>query len=43
MEASAGIRPETLNRIQRGQRSPRVATVEKIDRALKRAETTQRD
>jgi DNA-binding XRE family transcriptional regulator len=34
----AGIRPETLNRIERGERSPSVATVEKIDRALKRAE-----
>ena len=34
----AGIRPETLNRIERGDRSPSVATVEKLDRALKRAE-----
>ena len=34
----AGIRPETLNRIERGERSPSVATVEKIDRALRKAE-----
>jgi DNA-binding XRE family transcriptional regulator len=34
----AGIRPETLNRIERGERSPSVATIDKIDRALKRAE-----
>jgi len=36
----AGIRPETLNRIERGTHSPSVATVEKIDRALKHAEKT---
>jgi DNA-binding XRE family transcriptional regulator len=34
----AGIRPETLNRIERGERDPSVATVEKIDRALKAAD-----
>ena len=34
----AGIRPETLNRIEQGKHSPSVATVEKIDRALKEAE-----
>lgn len=33
----AGIRPETLCRIEQGKRSPSVATVEKIDRALKQA------
>lgn len=30
----AGIRPETLNRIEQGKHSPSVTTVEKIDRAL---------
>ncbi len=34
----AGIRPETLNRIEQGKRSPGVATIEKIDRALRKAE-----
>ncbi len=34
----AGIRAETLNRIEQGKHSPSVPTVEKIDRALKRAE-----
>lgn len=34
----AGIRPETLNRIEQGKRSPSVRTVEKIDRALQEAE-----
>jgi len=34
----AGVRPETLNRIEQGKRSPSVATVEKIDRALQEAE-----
>ena len=28
----AGIRPETLNRVEQGRQSPSVATVEKIDR-----------
>jgi DNA-binding XRE family transcriptional regulator len=34
----AGIRPETLNRIEQGKTSPSVATVAKIDRALREAE-----
>jgi len=34
----AGIRPETLNRLEQGKHSPSVATVEKLDRALKAAE-----
>jgi DNA-binding XRE family transcriptional regulator len=34
----AGIRPETLNRIEQGKTAPSVATVEKIDRALRKAE-----
>ena len=34
----AGIRPETLNRIEQGKTSPSVATVDKIDRALKKDE-----
>jgi DNA-binding XRE family transcriptional regulator len=33
----AGIRPETLNRIEHGKVSPSAATVEKIDRALREA------
>ena len=33
----ARIRPETLNRIEQGKQPPSVATVEKIDRALKEA------
>jgi ribosome-binding protein aMBF1 (putative translation factor) len=34
----AGIRPETLNRIERGTHSPSVATIDKLDRALAEAE-----
>jgi ribosome-binding protein aMBF1 (putative translation factor) len=34
----AGIRAETLNRIEHAKHSPTVATIEKIDRALKEAE-----
>lgn len=34
----AGIRPETLNRIEQGKRSPSIRTVDKIDRALREAE-----
>lgn len=34
----AGIRAETLNRLEHCKHSPSVATVEKIDRALKEAE-----
>ncbi len=37
----AVIRPETLNRIEKGKHSPSVATVEKIDRALKKAEAEE--
>jgi ribosome-binding protein aMBF1 (putative translation factor) len=33
----AGIRPETLNRIEHGKHTVSVSTVEKIDRALKKA------
>jgi len=39
----AGIRPETLNRIEQGKHSPSVSTVEKIERALKGAETEERE
>lgn len=35
----AGIRPETLNRVEQGKHTPTVATVAKIDRALREAET----
>ena len=38
----AGIRPETLNRIEQAKSTPSVPTVEKIDRALKRAEAEDR-
>jgi DNA-binding XRE family transcriptional regulator len=36
----AGIRPESLNRIEQGKVTPSVATVEKIDRALREAEAS---
>lgn len=35
----AGIRPETLNRIEKGKTTPDVATIAKIDRALESAPT----
>jgi DNA-binding XRE family transcriptional regulator len=34
----AGIRPETLNRIEQGRNKPSIPTMAKIDRALKKAE-----
>ncbi len=34
----AGVRVETLNRLERGKHSPNVATVDKLVRALDRAE-----
>lgn len=34
----AGIRPESLNRIEQGRVSPTIRTIEKIDRALNEAE-----
>ncbi len=37
----AGIRPETLNRIEKGKHAPSVATVEKIERALGKAARTR--
>ena len=37
----AGIRVETLNRLEHGKHSPSLPTVDKIDRALKAAETQQ--
>jgi DNA-binding XRE family transcriptional regulator len=39
----AGIRPETLNRIEQGKHTASVATVDKIDRALKRVEAERRE
>ena len=36
----ADIRPETLNRIEKGKHAPSVATLEKIDRALAKAKKT---
>jgi DNA-binding XRE family transcriptional regulator len=38
----AGIRPETLNRIEQGRNKPSVPTIAKIDRALKAAERGSR-
>jgi DNA-binding XRE family transcriptional regulator len=38
----AAIRPETLNRIEKAKSSPDVGTVEKIVRALERAESEQK-
>ena len=34
----AGIRPETLNRIEQGKHTPSVPTVDKIDRAIRAVE-----
>lgn len=34
----AGIRAETLNRIERGRTTPSIATVEKVTRAIEQAE-----
>jgi transcriptional regulator with XRE-family HTH domain len=36
----AGIRPETLNRLEQGKHMPTIATIDKIDRALKAAGET---
>jgi ribosome-binding protein aMBF1 (putative translation factor) len=35
----AGVRPETLNRIEQGKHSASVATIDKLDKALKAGET----
>ena len=37
----AGIRPETLSRIEKGTHSPSVATVDKIDRVLRDIEAAE--
>jgi DNA-binding XRE family transcriptional regulator len=37
----AGIRPETLSRIEKGTHSPSVATVDKIDRVLREIEAAE--
>ena len=37
----AGIRPETLHRIEQAKNKPNVATIEKIDRALRQAARRQ--
>lgn len=37
----AGLRPETLNRIEQGKHSASVATIDKLDRALKAGESKQ--
>ncbi|RPH28800.1 XRE family transcriptional regulator, partial [bacterium] len=36
----AGIRPETLNRIEKGKSSPDTSTILKLDRALSSARTS---
>jgi DNA-binding XRE family transcriptional regulator len=38
----AGIRPETLNRLEQGKHSASIATVDKLDRALAKAESEHR-
>ena len=38
----AGLRVQTLSRIESGQVTPTVASIDKIDRALQRAETKSR-
>jgi DNA-binding XRE family transcriptional regulator len=38
----AGIRIETLNRIENAKNKPNVATIEKLDRALRRAAAKER-
>ena len=38
----AGIRVETLNRIEAGKHSPSIPTVDKIDRAFKRAKAERK-
>lgn len=37
----ANIRPETLNRLELGKHSPSITTVDKLDRALTKAESEQ--
>ena len=37
LASAAGIRPETLNRIEKGKSNPDTSTIAKIDRALKKA------
>ena len=37
----AGIRPETLNRIEQGKHAPNVRTIAKIDRALRESKDTE--
>jgi DNA-binding XRE family transcriptional regulator len=39
----AGIRPETLNRLEQGKHSPSVPTVDKIDRAIRAVEAERAD
>ncbi len=39
----AGVRPETLNRLEQGKHSASIATIDKLDRALRRAESKHRE
>ena len=39
----AGLRPETLNRIEQAKRAPTVVTLDRIDRALRKLENGQED
>lgn len=38
----AGVRPETIHRLEAAKHAPSVATMDKIDRALKKAEAAQK-
>jgi DNA-binding XRE family transcriptional regulator len=38
----AGIRPETLNRLEQGKHTPTVETINKIDRVLKKIEVGEK-
>ena len=40
---AAGVRPETLNRIEKGRTTPDVATIAKIERALEKAKACSHD
>ena len=42
LAARAGIRPETLNRIEQGKHPPSPRTVDKIDLALKKADAKEK-
>ena len=41
LASRAGIRPETLNRLEQGRHTPSIPTVDKLDRALAQAESKE--